>query len=65
MNDRELTLEKALYFLAFSIALVCRLVLLGQVPLGDSEAANALQAFSVALGKAGTITSAPGYVALT
>jgi len=65
MNDRELTVEKALYFLAFFIALVCRLVHLGQVPLGDSEAANALQAFSISLGKAGTIVSAPGYVVLT
>jgi len=65
MNDHDLTVEKALYFLAFFIALVCRLLFLGQVPLGDSEAANALQAFSISLGKGSTITSAPGYVVLT
>jgi hypothetical protein len=65
MNDHELTVEKALYFLAFLLALVCRLMLLGQVPLGDAEAANALQALSISLGKGVTIASAPGYAVLT
>lgn len=54
-----------LYFVVFTIAILLRFIKLGALPLGDSEAINALQTMKVARGQAVTIGSQPGYIALT
>jgi hypothetical protein len=48
MNSEFSQTEGWLYGLAFLIALGLRLVQLGALPLGDSEAASALQALGIA-----------------
>ncbi len=57
--------ESLLYFLALSLALAVRLILLGSAPLTDQEATWALQALGVAQGTRPLIGSQPAYVLLT
>jgi hypothetical protein len=54
-----------LYFLVGAIAIILRFLHLGALPLGDVEAANALQALKIAQGEAVIIGSQPIYVSLT
>ncbi len=62
---RKLTNEDLIYFLAFALALGVRLLNLGDVPLSESEAGLALQAFDLARGELVTPAPQPGYLALT
>jgi hypothetical protein len=54
-----------LYFIAVAVAVLLRFFHLGNLPLGNLEAGNALQALNIAQGKSVIIGSQPGYVALT
>lgn len=65
MINRRLTLEHALYALAFSLALTLRFLHLGALPLSDFEADWALQALQVARGAHPAIGPNPAYVLLT
>ncbi len=67
MKMRNLTNEDLLYILAFVLALGVRLLDLGGVPLSESEAGLALQAFDLARGDLAAAATAPqpGYLALT
>lgn len=65
MQNREKKTEILLFSLAFVTAVLLRFLKLGAIPLGDSEAALALQALDLTKGNAAMITGQPGYVALT
>ena len=65
MTNRRLTLEHALYALAFALALTLRFLHLGALPLSDFEADGALQALQVARGAHPVIGPNPAYVMLT
>jgi hypothetical protein len=59
------TIETALYALAFTLALSLRLLNLGAAPLSDFEAAFASQAYKLAQGQAIDVGPQPAYVVLT
>ena len=59
------TLEELLYLLAFVIALVMRLAILGQVHLSETEAGFAIQAFQVSQGEDLQMLGNPAYIQLT
>lgn len=63
IKNRQLVI--IFYFIILVLAIMLRFLKLGALPLGDSEAVNALQAMKVAKGQAATIGGQPGYVALT
>ncbi|MCJ7583600.1 MAG: hypothetical protein MUO30_02355 [Anaerolineales bacterium] len=65
MTNRRLTLEHALYALAFALALTLRFLHLGALPLSDFEADWAFQALQVARGAHPAIGPNPAYVLLT
>lgn len=65
MKNNKLTIEGALFGLAFLLALGLRLLNLGQAALTDSEAALALPALELARGTVTQIPSQPGYVLWT
>jgi hypothetical protein len=66
MRRYRITIEHALYLLAFLLALGLRLYGLGAAPLSDPEASWALQALEVAGGRAPLVIGPqPGYVLLT
>lgn len=65
INRQKTTYEFGIYFLLALIALVFRFGMLGNFTLSDHEAANALQAFTLAKGESVIIGSNPGYVGLT
>lgn len=57
--------ETGAYAIAFLLAFGLRFFRLGELPLGDLEAANALQALNIARGSSVTVGGQPGYVLLT
>lgn len=63
--DFNLKNEKLLYGLAFTLAILARLLRLGEVPLSDAEAAWALQALALARGLPVEFGPQPAYVNLT
>jgi hypothetical protein len=65
MNSQLSKNEGWLYGLAFLIALSLRLAQLGALPLGDSEAASALQALGIAQGLKPALGPQPAYILLT
>jgi hypothetical protein len=65
MRENKLTLEHSLYWLAFTLALLLRMVQLGAAPLTDSEAGWALQALHLAHGVDGILGAQPAYILLT
>ncbi len=65
MFSRHLTLEHALYALAFALALTLRFLHLGALPLSDFEADWAFQALQVARGAHPAVGPNPAYVLLT
>lgn len=65
MNSPRLKNEGWLYTLAFISALAFRFIQLGAMPLTDSEASLALQAFHIAQGKATLLNPQPLYILLT
>ena len=65
MKRPQVTIEQALYLIAFIVALGIRLYNLGAAPLSDIEASWALQALDVARGEAGALGANPGYISLT
>jgi len=65
MNSRYPRTEIIAYLLAFLLALGLRLILLGQLPLTDSEATLALQALKIAQGEPTSLSSPVAYVNLT
>lgn len=64
-NQNRLTNEFYLYALIFFLALVIRLILLGNTPLMDSEASLALQAWRLGNGEVLAIGSQVLYLSLT
>lgn len=62
---RQVTREHLLYGLAFGLALVVRLLNLGDTPLSDFEAGWALQSFNAVHGQPVQIGPNPGYFSLT
>lgn len=64
-EPREHNREIGLYVLAFGLALVIRLIRLGELPLGDEEARWALQALNLVKGLRPAIGPQPAYVLLT
>jgi hypothetical protein len=65
MDSKKPNLETAVYCLIFLIALLVRMIGLGQTPLNDFEAVPALQAFAVSQAQETAIGGQPGYVLLT
>lgn len=65
MSFNRLSIEQVLYGLAILLALTLRLLNLGAIPLADSEAVLALQAFDVSQGEKVAIDPQPGFAALT
>ena len=65
MSSQRITLEHALYILAFILALTLRLLNLGDVPLNDYEADWALQSLSVVQGDKPLLGPNPGYILLS
>jgi len=65
MKRSPLTIESALYLLAFGLALVARLSNLEVIPLLEAEAGWALRAWEMAQGGGLSAGSQPAYVALT
>ena len=65
MNTRGYKLEHALYALAFLFALFMRIILLGRLPLSDSEAYLALQALSLSEGGRVNFGTQPAYILFT
>jgi hypothetical protein len=57
--------ETLVYFVAFLLAVGLRFFRLGELPLGDLEATNALQALKIAGGSMVSVGGQPGYVILT
>lgn len=64
-TSRRFTNETLLFFLAFALAIVLRLLKLGDLPLSDREAALALQAWQAGQGLRPILGPEPGYVVLT
>jgi hypothetical protein len=64
-SSRERNLEFGFFALAFGLALVLRLLRLGELPLADSEALWAMQAFDLTKGLRPEIGAQPAYVILT
>ena len=64
-TSRRFNTETLLFFLAFALAVVLRLMHLGNLPLSDREAALALQAWQAGQGLHPILGPEPGYVALT
>ncbi len=64
-KEQKQNLSIVLLLGSFILALAFRLVRLGHLPLGDSEAAYALQALAVARGDAAVFGSFSAYVGLT
>jgi hypothetical protein len=62
---RSITLETALFVLAFLLAIFLRLYRLGAAPLGDVEAGWALQALDITRGGQPALGPQPAYVVLT
>jgi len=62
---RKITNEDILYILAFVLALGVRLINLGKVPLSETEAGLALQAFDLARGELIAPAPQPAYLSLT
>lgn len=60
-----LTLEIGLYFVALLVALIFRLAMLGSLPLSETEANYAWQAYQVSQGEQVTLLSHPAYILLT
>lgn len=65
MLKKHLTIEYALYTLAFVLALGIRFLNLGVAPLSDHEATWALQALDIARGNPLNFGPQPGYIFLT
>src|SRR5512133_1200589 len=63
--SKEHRLEFGLFALAFVLALVIRLLRLGELPLNDNEALWAMQAFDLMKGLRPEIGAQPAYVLLT
>ena len=63
--SRERNLEFGLFALAFGLALAIRLLRLGELPLTDTEALGAMQAFDLTKGLRPEIGTQPAYVLLT
>jgi predicted membrane-bound mannosyltransferase len=63
--SRERNPEFGLFALAFGLALVIRLLRLGEMPLTDGEARWAMQAFDLTKGLRPEIGAQPAYVLLT
>jgi hypothetical protein len=64
-NEKTITTETALYVSFFLVALILRLLYLGQAPLLESEARWAFQAWQLSQGESTTISSQVGYLAFT
>ncbi len=65
MTSRRITLEHALYTLAFGLALFLRFLRLSALPLSDYEAIWALQALGITQGGHPALDSNPAYLLLT
>ena len=65
MRIRTLTIEDALYIVAFGLALGLRLFQLGAAPLTDAEASWALQALDLFSTRQPQVGPQPAYVLLT
>jgi hypothetical protein len=63
--SKEHRLEFGLFALAFMLALMIRLLRLGELPLNDNEALWAMQAFDLTKGLRPEIGAQPAYVLLT
>lgn len=64
-NENKITTEIALYILIFLAALAARLVQLGQIPLMESEAHWAFQAWQLSQGQSIPVASQVGYLSIT
>jgi hypothetical protein len=64
-SKRTYNLRHGLYFLAFSVALVLRLINLGSLPLTELEAKWAMQALEIARGSKPILSGQPLYILLT
>ena len=64
-NEKKFTAEIALYILIFLVALVLRLIQLGQPPLLESEASLAFQAWQLAQGETIPVASQVAYLSVT
>lgn len=65
MNNRKITIEYALYILAFALALAVRFVNIGDQPLSEFEAQSAIQAYHLAEGEPTQIGNQPAYTVIT
>lgn len=65
MKLNRITIEQALFFLILLAALGIRILRIGDVPLSDYEAEQALQAFQVSNGEGGGFSPGPAYPLLT
>ena len=65
MKNRPITIEHILFALAFLLALVSRLWALAATPLGDTEAALALQAAHLFSDRTAAIDPQPAYILMT
>lgn len=65
MQNKKVTNEDLLYFLAFILALGVRLLNLGALPLTDFEAGWAIQAFDLSRGSLEISGPHPGFINLT
>jgi hypothetical protein len=65
MRLNRITIEQALFFIILLIGLGIRILRIGDVPLSDFEAANALEAFQVSNGGGGEFSPGPAYPLLT
>jgi hypothetical protein len=64
-QTERITTEHLLYLIAFGIALGLRFLNLGDIPLSDYEAAEALQSWYAVRGETINIGTNPGYFSLT
>lgn len=65
MKNRNITIEHALYILAFTVALSVRFINIGAQPLSEFEAQSALQAYHLAEGEPAQIGNQPAYTVFT
>jgi hypothetical protein len=65
MEDKAIRKETLWFFLAFVVAVCLRFIKLGVLPLGNAEAAIAMQALNLSRGTATVVSGQPIYVALT
>lgn len=65
MKFQRITIEQALFFLIFIIALGVRIMRIGEAPLSDFEAERAMQAYQVSRGESVDFSSGPAYSLLT